>query len=150
MLATHDVPCDGVTATPAHSAVVVTLTEWKGSSMSKSSSNAARIPVIDVPANPEHGLRPGMMTVTQPQPRQQPNMRAKFTEHAEARTSAALGAMDYVQQLFVRQRYHYTDAEAEEILGAFEAKLVEMREAARRGTGREPRFRLSSGRGAAH
>ena len=67
-------------------------------------------------------------------------LRHRFRELARARTIAALSAMDYLEQLAVRARYHYTDDEAQAILSALGDKLEEMTEAFARGTGKRPAF----------
>jgi hypothetical protein len=68
------------------------------------------------------------------------NLRARFRPLARARTGAALSALDYLGQLAVRSRYHYTDEEAQVILDAIGAKVEELTEAFARGTGNRPRF----------
>lgn len=69
-----------------------------------------------------------------------PNLRNRFRPLAQARTSAVLAAMDYLGQLAVRARYHYTDEEAQVVLDALGGKLEELVEAFSRGTGNRPAF----------
>lgn len=78
-------------------------------------------------------------------------LRHRFRDLARARTSACVAAMDYLEQLAVRSRYHYTDDEAQAILSALGDKLEELTEAFARGTGRSYGFKFpdESGSGAA-
>lgn len=68
------------------------------------------------------------------------NLRNRFRPLARARMQAALAALDYLGQLAVRARYHYSDDEAQAILDALGQKLEELVQAFSRGTGNKPTF----------
>lgn len=68
------------------------------------------------------------------------NLRSRFRPLARARTQAALAALDYLGQLAVRSRYHYSDDEAQAILDSLGEKLEELVQAFSRGTGNKPSF----------
>lgn len=68
------------------------------------------------------------------------NLRARFIPLAESRMAAVLTAMDYLADLSVRNRYHYTDEEWDVMYGALSDKLKELDERFRNGKGNKPVF----------
>jgi hypothetical protein len=95
---------------------------------------------------PEPRKSPPRRLVPQQHSEEQPsgNLRSRFRPLAEARVTSVLKAMDYLGQLSQRTRYHYTDAEWQEMYDAVAAKLAELDAAFRDGHGSRPKFIFSN------
>lgn len=97
-----------------------------------------------LPQNPAHAIREEEMAVEVPGDEApggaSQNLRHRFRPLARARTAAALAALDYLGQLAVRSRYHYSDEEAQAILDVLGEKMEELISAFARGTGNKPAF----------
>ena len=57
-----------------------------------------------------------------------------FVTNAERRANNVLRALDVFQKCFDTQTYDYTPEEADKVLGALEAKVLEIRSSAERGS----------------
>jgi len=58
----------------------------------------------------------------------------RFVNIAEKRANKVLNALDVFRKCFDTQTYDYTSEEADKVLGALEAKVLEIRSSAERGS----------------